>query len=219
MNILPVLLLSLTTLVLRSGDRITIDAPPREENGVVTFRVKGTLYSLPASEIDRVVDETSEAVSPTPRTSTPENPVKLRVSDEDRKRLLAELEKNHTGTPAPEQQRVEPLPPAERAPSEKETEGDEWAWRREARAYEEAIRRAKEELELLETRASELQWKIFQLVALGYKPISFTYESTQLASTLEQIPRARLEVIRAERAYAEFRDEARRRGVLPGWLR
>ena len=37
--------------------------------------------------------------------------------------------------------------------------------------------------------------------------------------TLEAIPSAQLEVQRAEREYDQFRDEARRRGVIPGWLR
>jgi len=216
MNLLPALLLSLTTLtlVLRTGERIAIDGPAREENGVVTFRAQGTLYSLPASEIDRIDD-----ALPTPNPMPPNPTLKLRVSEENRKRLLAELEKNHSGTPTPSHQRVEPLSPPPTAAQQQGSDEDEWQWRREALAYEESIRRAKEELELLETRARDLQLKIYQLVALGYKPRSFTYDSSQLARTLDQIPRAKLEVARAERAYAEFREEARRRGVMPGWLR
>lgn len=214
MNLLPALLLTLTatTLVLRTGERITTDGTVREENGVVTFRVQGTLYSLPASEVDRI--DTAPVAAPAPPP-----PVKLRVSDEDRKRLLAKLEQNHTGSTTPPQQRVEPLPPPPTAAQTKGSEEDEWTWRREARTHEETIRRAKEELEMLETRVQELQRKIYQLVALGFKPHSFTYDSSLLASALERIPYAELEVTRAERAFAEFRDEARRRGVMPGWLR
>jgi len=37
--------------------------------------------------------------------------------------------------------------------------------------------------------------------------------------TLDQIPAAELEVTRAERANAQFRDDARKQGILPGWLR
>jgi hypothetical protein len=225
MNLLPVLLLTLTTattLVLRSGDRITTDGAIREDNGVVTFRVKGTLYSLPASEIehfDNSDSTTPPAAAPvTPAAASAES-AKLRVSEEDRKRLIAALEKNHAGTPTPAEQTVTPLPPAPAAPDEKAVEQDEWAWRRQAQGYEEDIRRAKEELELLETRAHDLQWRIFTLTNMGYKPSSFTYDSAQLQRALDQIPRARLEITRAERAYAEFREEARRRGITPGWLR
>lgn len=220
MNLLPALLLTLTTttLVLRSGDRITVDAPPQNDNGVMTFRVKGTLYSLPASEIERVVEEAAAA----PPVANPPAPAakttKLAVSEDHKKRLLEKLEQNHSGTPAPPQQRVTPLPPPPTAEETKLSDQDEWAWRRDARAYQEAVRRAKEELELIETRARELQSRIFQLASLGYKPKDYTYDSSQLVLTLEQIPRAQLEVTRAERALAEFRDEARRRGVMPGWL-
>ncbi len=217
MHALPILLLTLTTttLVLRSGDRFVADGPVKTENGVVTFRVKGTLYSLPASEVERVGDPVPE----TRTAATTPAPARLRVSDEDRKRLLAELEANHSGTAAPPHQRVEPLPPAPKAAQQAGLEENEWEWRRQAKGYEESIRRAKEDLELLETRARELQMKIFQLVALGYKPHSYTYDSTMLANTLDQIPRAQLEVARAERAFVEFKEEARRRGVMPGWLR
>lgn len=223
MNLLPALLLTLmtTTLVLRSGDRITVDATPQTDNGVVMFRVKGTLYSLPASEIERVVEDApATPPPPTPRVATAAaKQTKLAVSEDHKKRLLAELEQNHTGTPAPPQQRVQPLPPPPTAEETKLSDQDEWAWRREARSYQESVRRAKEELELLETRARDLQWRIFQLASLGYKPKDYTYDSSQLVLTLEQIPRAQLEVTRAERALEEFREEARRRGVMPGWLR
>jgi len=211
MNLLPVLLLTLTTttLVLQSGDRITVDDTVKEEKGRVTFRVAGTLYSLPAEEVARI-EKGDQPPSPQPLSP---NPVKLRVSDEDRKRLLAELEQNHAGGPAAA------LPAIELPPAPPKNENEEWSWRRQAQSHEEAIRRAKEELEMLETRARELQSKILTLINLGFKPRSFTYDSSQLTYTLEQIPRAQLEVQRAERAFEQFREEARRRGILPGWLR
>lgn len=213
MNLLPILfLLVSSTLVLRTGDRIVTDGPVKEENGVVTFRAKGTLYSLPVIEVDRIEDTNANTQPAAAKT-------KLKVSEEDRKRLLAELEANHSGTAAPVQQRVEPLPPPPTAEEKKGTEEDEWAWRREARTHEEAIRRAKEELELLQTRADEYRRKILQLLALGYKPSSFTYDSIQLTNALDAIPRAELELTRAQRAFDEFKDEARRRGITPGWLR
>ena len=222
MNFLPILLLTLTTttLVLRTGDRITVDNDAREENGVVTFRVKGVLYSLPAGEVDRIVRETEGepiVVTP-PREPEPPPTVRLPVSDDKKKRLIAELEQNHAGTPAPTSQltvKAAPIPTEEQVAAK---EDEEWRWRREAKSYEEAIRRAQEELDLLEQRAYDLRQRIFAFISLGYKPSSFTYDSTQLQRTLDKIPRAELELRRAERAYDDFREEARRRGILPGWL-
>jgi hypothetical protein len=220
MNFLPILLLTLTTttLVLRSGDRIAVDGTVREENGRVTFRSEGTLYSLPASEVERIVRE-QEAIAPAPAPRREEKRVDLAVSDQERRRLIADLERNHSGKPAPPEQTVKPAPPPPTPEEVRELTGEELRWRREARGHEEAIRRAIEELDLLETRARDLQSRIFQLVALGYKPHQFSYDTTVLAHTLEQIPYARLEVTRAERAFEQFREDARRQGVLPGWLR
>lgn len=208
MNALVLLLtLTTTTLVLQSGERIAVEGKVRQENGVVVFRSNGVLYSMPAAEIARI-DEAPAA--------TEERPVRrLRVSDEERKRLIEQLEKNHSGTPAPPMKMLEeprPLPP-EPDPSE------EAHWRAEARAHEENVRRAKEELELLERRADELRQRIHALLNQGFRPRHFTYDTTQLARIEEQIPYAKLEVARAERAWNQFREDARRAGVLPGWLR
>ena len=218
MNLLPILLV---TLVLRTGERITVDDSVREENGRVLFRSEGTLYTLPATEVEEIVEglqeESGGSAARVPRASEPK--LRLRVSEEERKRLIAELEQNHSGTPAPPTQTVKPVPPPRsRAEVRRET-AEERNWRREAREHEENIRRAMEDLALLENRASELQSRIFGLISLGYKPRQFTYDSTQLARTLERIPRAQLEVTRAERAYEQFREDARRQDVPPGWLR
>ena len=218
MNLLPILLV---TLVLRTGERIIVDDSVREENGRVLFRSEGTLYTLPVSEVEEI--DSSGASVPRASQGAPEArttpKLRLRVSEEERKRLIAELEQNHSGTPAPPTQTVKPVPPPRsRAEVRRET-AEERNWRREAREHEEAIRRALEDLALLENRASELQSRIFGLISLGYKPRQFTYDSTQLARTLERIPQARLEVTRAERAYEQFREDARRQDVPPGWLR
>ncbi|HEX6161142.1 MAG TPA: hypothetical protein VF111_13300, partial [Thermoanaerobaculia bacterium] len=82
-----------TTLILRSGDRIVVDEPPREENGVTVFRSAGALYSLPSAEIDQEATKLEAE-----RAAKPKDEVKrLRVSPEERQRLIAELEKNHSG--------------------------------------------------------------------------------------------------------------------------
>jgi hypothetical protein len=222
MNALLLLLTLTTTLVLRSGDRIVLDGKPVEKDGVVTFRTKGVLYSLPASEIDRV--ETEEAAPAEPEAAEPEpekKPERGRkpVSEEERKRLLAELEKNHAGTPPPPEQKPPKLDPPPTPAEVKAQKREEADWRREARAHEEAIRRAKEELELIEQRIADLQAKIQSLINQGYKPKDFTYDTTELQRAKEQLPYAKLEVTRAERANDQFREDARREGILPGWLR
>ena len=209
MNVLLLLLtLTTSTLVLRSGDRIAVDGTPREENGVITFRgTNGLLYSVPSSEVDRI------DVAPPVIAEKPQR--RLAVSDEERKRLIEELEKNHSGQPPVRQRVLEEMPP----PPEPAVQGEEAEWRSRARAHEENIRRAQEELELLNSRASDLRAEIHSLFSLGFRPHQFTYQQTLLARTLEQIPYAQLEVTRAERAFAQFREDARRAGVLPGWLR
>jgi len=71
----------------------------------------------------------------------------------------------------------------------------------------------------LRDKAAALRAHIGGLLGLGYKPAQFSYDTTVLAYTEEAIPNAELAVQRAERAYEQFRDEARRLGVPPGWLR
>jgi hypothetical protein len=218
MNALVLLLVATSTLVLRSGDRIPVEGTPVLKESVYTFRSAGKLYSLPASEVDRVDTEAPPAdvvVTPEDRKAAP---VRRRaVSEEERRRLLAELEKNHSGTSTA--QAPPTLPPPPTHAEAQETKREQAEWRREARSHEEAIRRATEELQLLETRVADLQSKIYALVGLGYKPSQFTYDSAQLQQTIDQLPYARLEVTRANRAFEQFREDARRDGVLPGWLR
>ena len=70
----------------------------------------------------------------------------------------------------------------------KETKREESQWRREARFHEEAVRRAQEELFLLETRIEDFRNKIQTLTSLGYKPPQFTYDTTQLQQAIDQLP-------------------------------
>jgi hypothetical protein len=224
MNALLLLIALTSTLVLRSGDRIPAEGTPVEKDGVLTFRSGGRLYSMPATEVERIETEnvaekgkvTVTDAKPGPKK---ESPRRKPVSEEERKRLLAELEKNHGGTPVPPEQKPPRLAPPPTPEEAKEARREEWQWRREARAHEENIRRAEEELALLETRVAELQQKIQSFITLGYKPHQYTYDTTQLQHTIDQIPYARLELARAIRANDQFREDARREGILPGWLR
>jgi hypothetical protein len=219
MNALLLLLAVTSTLVLHSGDRIPVEGQPVQKDGVFMFRSGGLLYSMPASEVDRIESVTPAGSNVKESAEKKETPRRKPVSKEERDRLLAELERNHTGTPPPPDQAPARLAPPPTREEVKETSREEWQWRREARSHEESIRRANEELALLETRVAELQQKIQSFVSLGYKPSQFTYDTTQLQRTIEQIPYARLEVSRAIRANEQFREDARREGVLPGWLR
>jgi hypothetical protein len=218
MNLSTLLFLTVTTttLVLHSGDRIAVDGAVTEDHGRVTFRVNGTLYSMSASEIARVEQGAPRRQEPVVVSASEPEKLRLRVSEERARELLAELEKNRSGLPPITTFEAVRERPAEEVKAESR---EEWSWRREIRSYEEAVRRAEEDLQLLLSREAELQQRIFTFVSNGYKPHQFTYDSLQLIRTRERIPYAELEVQRAHRALAEFREDARRQGVLPGWLR
>jgi 7-keto-8-aminopelargonate synthetase-like enzyme len=200
------------TLVLRSGERVNVDDGVRVEERTVVFRSGAILYSAPLSEVD--LDATRAAINTV--VARPDDRGKLKVSADERERLLRELEKNHSGKAAP----MRPIEIKEPSRAEREAvQDDEWSWRRAARSHEESIRRAQEELDLLQSRAEQLRQQIRGFISLGYRPNQFTYQSSELQLTLDSIPRAELEVSRAQRAYDQFKDDARRLGVMPGWLR
>lgn len=208
-----------TTLVLTNGQRIEIEGPIQQENGRITFRkAGGALYSIPLTEIDA---EATRAASNPPTIVRPDGEKKLKVSAEERRRLLAELANNHSGRPASaEQQTMPEVPEREpREPATPKTSSEEWGWRHTARGYEEGVRRAQENLDLLLDRRDQLRSQISGFVSLGYKPTQFTYQTRELLRTEEQIPYAELELRRAQRAWADFREDARKQGILPGWLR
>lgn len=212
--LITALTIATPSLVLVSGKRIAVDEPVRIDNSIILFRSGGTLFSIPAEEVDL---EATRAAGASITVTSADEPAKLKVTAAERQRLLRDLEQNHTGTTATTAQLDIPAS-AKRSPSAG-TKQDEWQWKNMARQYEEQVRRAKEELELLQNRAAEMRAQISGFLSLGYKPAQFTYQTTQLAYLEEQMPRAEMEVRRAERAYLQFLDDARRQGVLPGWLR
>jgi len=202
------------TLVLKSGKRIAVDGPVQIESSRVLFRSGGSFYSAATDDVDL---EATRAAGSSVTVTAPDATSKLKVSSEERQRLLKNLEQNHSGTAAPKEQTA--LPDSPRRPDSDAQKGDEWQWKNAARAHEEEVRRAKEQLELLQRRREELRSQISGLLSQGYKPGQFSYQTTVLAGVEEQIPQAELEVQRAERAYRQFLDDARRQGVMPGWLR
>jgi hypothetical protein len=98
-------------------------------------------------------------------------------------------------------------------------QADEWHWRERARTYQERVRQRQEDLQMLIDREQNLSDEILGLLSLGYNGNQFSYQVLSLARTRDQIPQARLELERAERALSQFMDDARRQGILPGWLR
>jgi hypothetical protein len=213
-----------TTLILRSGEHYDIQGPIREENGRVIFQqAGGALYSIPVAEVDfeatRAAAATPIVVRLTEQAKLPaKDAKKLRVSDAERERLLRELEKNHSGTPAEPQKELEVSAPSPTA-EEKLRNPEEWEWRHRARDFDEAVRRAQENLDLLKARIEQLERQILGFTNLGYKAGQFTYQTSELQIARDQLPAAELEVTRAKRANDQFREDARKQGILPGWLR
>src|SRR5687768_12803305 len=104
MNALVLLLTLTSTVVLRAGDRLPVEGKPVTRDGVIMFRSGGLLYSMPATEVERIETENTSESSATSQAKAEvkkETPRRKPVSEEERKRLLAELEKNHAGTPPP----------------------------------------------------------------------------------------------------------------------
>lgn len=223
-----------TTIVLRSGERIQTDGPIRQEDGRIIFREPGgPLYSIALSDIDTAATRSvpmktsSEAIVVHPDAAWRDTPAgpdrltdrhKIKVSQAERERLLRELEKNHEGKPS-QPVALEHVQPA---PSKAEVEvtlSDEWSWRNRARQFEEQLRQAQENLQLTRQRIEALRDQIRGFFSLGYKPRDFTYQTTQLQNSIDQLPYLELEVTRAQRAFDQFKEDARKQGVLPGWLR
>jgi hypothetical protein len=231
---------TLHTLVLHSGERLDVRPDVRIEEGLVVFRAEGgSLHSIPLSEID--LERTELANQAPRRTSAPAGPKRsvdqarndleemladrtlsgrsLVVSDEEKERLIEEAAKSR-GVPGPPAPLTPSTPEASRpAPSSAESSRDEWAWRERSRSHHERVRRAKEELQLLIEKERRLQDEILGLLSLGYDPNQFNLQVLQLAHTRDSLPRAQLNLRRAERELAQFKEDARRQGILPGWLR
>ncbi len=215
--LLTALTLPTNVIVLRSGQQIEV-ITAHEEDGRIVFRTPGgALYSLPVGEVDLTATRSVPAVETRQPAPAPA-PKKLKASDSERKKLIQDLEQNHSGQPAAPV-KIEPLPPAPTLEQVAAQTEDEWTWRNRSRALREAVQQAREDRDLLASKADALRSHISGLISLGYKPNQFSYDTTVLQFTLEQIPYAELQITRAERAFADFLEEARRRGIQPGWVR
>src|SRR5436190_24117761 len=83
-------------LVFRGGRRVDVDGSVRVEEGRVIFRSGGALYSVPEAEVDLVATRAAETIS----AVKAETPMRLKVGEAERIRLLKEIEQNHSGTPS-----------------------------------------------------------------------------------------------------------------------
>jgi len=199
---------SLVMLVLRDGSRIEAAGRIERQGSRITFRNRaGVLYSIPESEVDREISVDQGAWSNATIFVTPgeahvpvEKPPSLtevaRPRLNDKERLLHEIEQNHSGVAAPPQAREEPLPPMESGTATLRNP-EEWTWRREARSYQEAVRRAEEDLAMLEGRERKLQDEILTLTSFGYRARQLSYQISELGRVREQLEPARLDLARA----------------------
>lgn len=229
------------TITLRSGERIPVSGGVTLDGSRAVFRgAEGTLFSIPVDEIDIAATETPDHIAgarPRERTAAEDQVLEeliraaekkslssrsLVVSADEKQRLLEELGRSR-GTPEPPRPYVPIYAPDSVAPvSERAAtsrHADEWYWRERARGYEEQVRRRREDLQMLIDKERNLSDEILGLLSLGYNGNQFSYQVLSLARTRDRIPQARLELERAERALAQFRDDARRQNILPGWLR
>lgn len=213
-------------LVLRSGERIAVDGNVSLAAGSYVFRSGGTLYSLPEREVDV---EATNRVEASRRAALEHDrstgPVKMRATPEQREKIFEKLNNTATSSsPAPRQPAAPSLPPVPQPPprdepSPAEQKQEERYWREESRRHHQDVERWREELAFLERREQKLEDEILMLMNLGYKSREFSREVLQLELTREGQERAQMELARAERALQQFLTDARREGILPGWLR
>lgn len=210
-------------IVLRSGERIAVSGELRREGDRVIFRSRsGALYSLPASDIDE--EPTARAASPQPASAAgaePQKPAtrKLRGDEATKRKLLADLAKSR-GTP------VQPAPPtatpqaipAAAAAADAEKKSEE-SWRRRSLTIEANLKIAQDRVRYLEARIRDLDDEVRALLVLGNAPDTISRQVVELQDTKARLERAETDLKSAEAERAAFQDEARRAGVLPGWLR
>lgn len=217
-------------IVLLSGHRIAVEGEVREDGNRLVFKTAGgKLYSVPISEIDveaSLAPEEKKEPTPAPAPTADARPLprrQIKVTDEEKRRLLDELAKNRSGQPAPEQRALtregleEELERADRKRESDEASAERW--RARARERREALQRGRDRLAALQEQERRLQDQILQLSSMGYSGDQMSAQILQLEQTRGMIDRAREAISAAERAWAQLEEDARRAGALPGWLR
>jgi hypothetical protein len=207
-------------LMLRSGERVEIVGDLKRDGDRVVFRSRsGTLYSIPASEIDeKATDAAAEATSP--KDEKAPLPKRLKGDEATKRRLLSELSKSR-GTPSPPAPAVAASKPSspDEAAKEKALADEEETWRRDARALDNQVEDAEQRIRDLSERERELNDGILSLLAMGHPQEHLGLQVRELQDTKSYLEQAKKELERVTRERAAFQDDARRRGILPGWLR
>lgn len=206
-------------LSLHTGHEIVVCGPVQNAGAQTIFIGEdGKLYSLPSDEI-AAIREARLAETSGPDSSGNGGATRpLSVSEVEKARLLERLARSRgVRGSTPIQQPM----PTEQSDREIEVSGgsDEREWRQRSRAVDERVRQAHEELDLLLRREQKLEDELLSLRALGFKDRQFGYQILQLQHTRDSMDGARLEIVRAEREQFQFREDARKEGILPGWLR
>lgn len=209
-------------LVLRSGERLEIVGEVRKDGDRVVFKSRnGTLYSLPASEIDEQAT-LAAAIATAPQAEKARLPKRLKGDAATKKRLLSELSRSR-GTPVPP---AAAPAPTESKPSSSDDAAKEAAaaeeeetWRRNARALDEQVASAEQRIRDLTERERALNDGILAMLAMGHPQEHLGLQARELQDTKSFLEQAKQELERVTRERAAFQDDARRRGILPGWLR
>jgi len=218
-------LLLATILTLDGGSRIEGEIIERANGRVVVKTASGLLYSLSETSIR---SEISTPAPAQPVKKTPPRPperasrlpeLKIRVADAEKKRLLAELSKNHSGKNAPKQSWEIDKPRPVEEKFEVTEKSDESYWREESRKRVEAVRQATEQLELMTRREREIEDTVRMMLLSGVNPDHLGHQMNALNDTRTMREQARLEIGRAQRDLTALQEDARREGILPGWLR
>jgi hypothetical protein len=219
------LILTATLFVLEGGSRIEGEVVGRQNGRLLIRTSNGLVYSV---EERSIVSESSSAAIPPRKPASPGVPKdaksilssqRIRVSAKEKQRLLTELSKNRRGKPAPLQSWEKKKPAAVESSLEVTERSDESWWREQSRQKEEAVRRAEEQLELYTRREREIEDTVRMMLLSGVHPNSLGYQMNHLSDMRTMRDQARLEIERAKRELATFRDDARKEGILPGWLR
>jgi hypothetical protein len=209
-------------LVLRSGERIEVLGELKKDGDRVVFKARsGTLYSLPASDIDEKATLAAAAATPRKDARAP-LPKRLKGDAATKKRLLSELSKSR-GTPSP----AAPAPAVsaskpsavDEAAKEEALAAEEETWRRNARALDNQVADAEQRIRDLTERERALNDGILSMLAMGHPQEHLGLQVRELQDTQSYLEQAKRELERVTRERAAFQDDARRRGILPGWLR
>jgi hypothetical protein len=93
---------------------------------------------------------------------------------------------------------------------------DESYWRTRARDIRQRWHQAADEVTALEKESADLRWKFYAEDDAYYRDQQI---KPQWDRVLDDLRRARQDVRSYQRELADFQDEGRRAGALPGWLR